>query len=438
MNRPYMTVTEVTDYGPYITKIILPLPVAVKSEVITEDIFNIYVERRNKKNGEVLQVRKDFTSEETYSSKGYCLVTKAYTSDVEGNITLIGSYITLELECEAIYRLNSEIAYLEHNVFVFCDFRITQVKEIPTKNEPISGLVYDHFSAGKMEQVRGWVNSKSSYAEMPLRFGYYSPNMSKEKRPLIIWLHGGGEGGFDTTVAYAGNNVVNLSSEKVQKIFGGAYVLAPQVPTMWMDDGSGEFTWSGNSKYVSALKALIDEFVSVHPNIDVNRIYIGGCSNGGFMTMRMIIDYPGFFAAAFPVCEALLDKMITGQQIKDIKNTPIWFTHAQNDTIVDPEITAIPTYERLLKAGAPNVHFSYFDKVVDTSGIFKDSEGNPFEFFGHGTWIYMLKDECVLDYDGSPVKVNGKDVTLLQWLALQSKNIGHNEDTSEIQYNKIN
>lgn len=50
----------------------------------------------------------------------------------------------------------------------------------------------------------------------------------------------------------------------------------------------------------------------------------------------------------------------------------------------------------------------------------------------------MLKDECVLDYDGSPVKVNGKDVTLLQWLALQSKSIGHNKDTSEIQYNKIN
>lgn len=438
MNRPYMTVTEVTDYGPYVTKIILPLPETVKSEVITEDTFNVYVERRNKKNGEILQLRKDFISEETHSSKGYCLVTKAYTSDVEGNKTTIGSYVTLELECEAIDRLNSEIAYLEHNVFVFCDFRITQVKEIQTENDPISGLVYDHFSAGKMEQVRGWVNSKSSYAELPLRFGYYSPNMSKEKRPLIIWLHGGGEGGYDTTVAYAGNNVVNLSSEKVQKIFGGAYVLAPQVPTMWMDDGSGEFTWGGNSKYVSALKALIDEFVSVHPNIDVNRIYIGGCSNGGFMTMRMIIDYPGFFAAAFPVCEALLDKMITDQQIKDIKNTPIWFTHAQNDTIVDPEITAIPTYERLLKACAPNVHFSYFDKVVDTSGIFKDSEGNPFEFFGHGTWIYMLKDECVLDYDGSPVKVNGNDVTLLQWLALQSNRIGHNKDTSEIQYNKIN
>jgi predicted esterase len=436
MKRSYRTITEVTDFGPYITKIILPLSKSIKSDELSEDTFNVYVERRSKKTGEVLQLRKDWNSVELYPSKGYCCVTNAYTSDSEGNKNEKGSHATLELECEAIHRLNSETAFeQEHNVYVFCDFRITQVKEIQTYNDTISGLVFDHFGGGKMEQIKGWVNNESSYAEMPLCFGYYSPNMNKEKRPLIIWLHGAGEGGYDTSIAYTGNNVVNLSSEKVQEIFGGAYVLAPQVPTMWMDDGSGEYTKSGNSMYVLALKALIDEFIHLHPDIDTNRIYIGGCSNGGFMTMRMIIDYPGFFAAAYPVCEALYDNVITDQNIEDIKNTPIWFTHAKNDEIVKPEITVIPTYERLLKAGAPNVHFSYFDKVVDTSGIFNDKEGNPFEFFSHGTWIYMLKDECELDYDGSPVKVNGNDVTLLQWLALQSKQITDQNRKSYVEFN---
>lgn len=421
MNRSYMTVTEVTDYGPYVTKIILPISEPVKSEAVSKETFNVYVERRSKKTGEVLQLRTDWTSEELHPSKGYCRVTEAYTSDAEGNKSELGSHITLELEIEAIDRLNSEVAFLEHNVYVFCDFRVTQVKELPTDHDSISGLVFDHFSGGKMEQVNGWVNSQSSYTDMPMRFGYYTPTMSSGKRPLIIWLHGAGEGGYDTAIAYTGNNVVNLSSEKVQSLFGGAYVLAPQVPTMWMDDGSGEYTQSGNSMYVNALKALIDEFVESHSDIDTNRIYIGGCSNGGFMTMRMIIDYPGFFAAAYPVCEALYDKVITNQDIEAIKNTPIWFTHAKNDTVVKPENTVIPTYERLIKAGAPNVHFSFFDKVVDTSGIFKDAEGNPFEFFGHGSWIYMLKDECLFDYDGTSVKEDGSKVTLLQWLALQSK-----------------
>lgn len=423
MDYSYKTVTQITDYGPYITKIILPLTESIKTEVLAKDTFKVYVERRNKKTGEIIQLRKDWTSDEVFPSKGYCHVLKIYTSDEEGRKTELSNHVTLELECDASSGLNSEIAFLDqgHNEYVFCDFRITQVKEIHTDKGSISGFVYNHFSGGHMEQVKGWINSESTFADMPLHFGYYSPSISSDKRPLIIWLHGAGEGGYDATIAYTGNNVVNLSSEKIQEIFDGAYVLAPQVPTMWMDDGSGEYTKNGKSMYVTALKALIDEFISNHANIDRNRIYIGGCSNGGFMTMRMIIDYPGFFTAAYPVCEALYDEFITDQNIEDIKHTPIWFTHAKNDTIVDPKVTVIPTYKRLIEAGATNVYFSYFDKVVDHSGLFKDHEGNPFEFFGHGTWIYMLRDECVLDYDGSSVKVNDKDVTLLQWLALQSK-----------------
>ena len=90
---------------------------------------------------------------------------------------------------------------------------------------------------------------------------------------------------------------------------------------------------------------------------------IGGCSNGGFMTMRMVIDFPDFFAAAYPVCEALYDETISDVDIGKIAHMPIWFTHAACDTIVPPEETAVPTYKRLKAAGAENVHFSYYDRV---------------------------------------------------------------------------
>lgn len=56
--------------------------------------------------------------------------------------------------------------------------------------------------------------------------------------------------------------------------------------------------------------ALIQEYVAKNPDIDPNRIYIGGASNGGYMTMLMIRDYPNYFAAAFPVCEGLNDRLI--------------------------------------------------------------------------------------------------------------------------------
>ena len=49
----------------------------------------------------------------------------------------------------------------------------------------------------------------------------------------------------------------------------------------------------------------------IRDSIDTNRIYLGGDSNGGFMTMKMLIRNPGRYAAAFPVCEALDDSAIT-------------------------------------------------------------------------------------------------------------------------------
>ena len=67
-------------------------------------------------------------------------------------------------------------------------------------------------------------------------------------RPLVIWLHGAGEGGTDPTIAYTGNKVVNLSGPEIQAKLGGAWILAPQTPTMWMDDGSGQYGRTGRSK----------------------------------------------------------------------------------------------------------------------------------------------------------------------------------------------
>ena len=40
---------------------------------------------------------------------------------------------------------------------------------------------------------------------------------------------------------------------------------------------------------------------------------------------------------------------------------------------------------------------------------------------GHFSWIYSHANKCQLDYDGKPVKVDGQPVTLMGWLARQSK-----------------
>lgn len=422
MARVYHKITEVTDFGPFTTKLVLPVDVTVQAADVRAEYFNVYVERKDE-TGKIVMLPKSWTElDKLVESKGYCTVTDAYPSDLEGRREDSGSYITLELKYGPDYPLTSPMAFIQFvNRYVICDFRITQIADIQTESGKLSGMVFDLCAGDTMKQAESFLHGISQYEE-PLRYGYFIPQSGNGKRPLIIWLHGGGEGGMDPKVAYTGNKVVNLASEEIQAKFGGAYVLVPQAPTFWMDDGSGQYTRTGKSKYVKALKALIDEFIANNETgIDTDRIYIGGCSNGGFMTMRMIIDYPDFFTAAYPICEALYDETISDADIEAIKHIPIWFTHAKGDPTVKADETVLPTYQRLKQAGAPQVYLSYFDEVIDLHGVFTDENGEPYRYHDHFSWIYALNDDCRLDYDGKPVVVDGKEVTLMEWLALQRK-----------------
>ena len=58
--------------------------------------------------------------------------------------------------------------------------------------------------------------------EVPLAYCYYRPEEADaHKVPLLIWLHGAGEGGKEPLIAATGNKVVNLISPEIQKLFGG-------------------------------------------------------------------------------------------------------------------------------------------------------------------------------------------------------------------------
>ena len=178
---------------------------------------------------------------------------------------------------------------------------------------------------------------------------------------------------------------------------------------------------NGVSVYTEALMKLIAEYVNGNDDVDANRIIIGGCSNGGYMTMNLITKYPDYFAAAYPICEAYTDAWLTDEMLTSIKNMPIWFTHAATDTTIDPYSSTIATYQRLQDMGAENVHFTFFDNVVDTTGLYQQANGKPYEYMGHFSWIYTLNNECLKDYDGAAVTLNGKEVSIWEWLAAQSK-----------------
>ena len=177
---------------------------------------------------------------------------------------------------------------------------------------------------------------------------------------------------------------------------------------MWMDGGDGNYqNGDKGSMYEKTLFELIQNVVKNNSEIDPDRIIIGGCSNGGYMTMEMVLKHPDYFLKAYPICEAFYDEFITDDMLKAVKKggTEFWFTYAKNDTTVDPTLTAIPTIKRMQKLGIP-VHTSVWDDVHDTTGRFwldedgqltSEKTGTPYQYMGHWSWIYFDNNSNICD-----------------------------------------
>ena len=320
---------------------------------------------------------------------------------------------------------------------------------------------------------------------LKLEMAAYEPENFKlgAKKSLIVWLHGQGEGGTDPDIDILGTETSALAKEEIQKYFTsggtdtkGAFVLAVQSPTYWMDEGDGtNGNGSGISRYTQILMDTIKEYVKHNPYVDTNRIYLAGDSNGGYMTVNMIITYPDYFAAAVPICEAYayheyvrnndgtyktndievlaggensaVSKFVetkklwvTNAKIQKMKKTPVWFIAAADDGIVTPSKFSLPTYRDLLRAGADNAWYSYYENVIGT-----DVPNSRFP--GHFSWIYFLnnqvegvqnrdkiknsKDTETFGFEPSnagkggneKAKVNGKTFgNIFEWMNFQKKN----------------
>ena len=310
------------------------------------------------------------------NDKGNIVINLKYGKDVVGANTL--SYVTGDVS---------------RNVLMDLEYRVDQKKKIKDYKTGfhIQGKIVD-------EEADKFVAAKSKSG---VNYQYFKPVNKDDgkKHPLIIWFHGNGEGGYkdyqnNVSQKLANRGAVAFAEDKTQKIFGGAYVVAPQADDTWYNNYS--------KGYIKSVKAMIDEFASEN-NIDKNRIYIFGASAGGYMSFRMMIEYPDYFAA-FSTSAAALDKAAisggvatTAQDLMKIRNKPLWMVHAQNDPTISYENTSKRVYDVLSKYGAilssyPNV------KIGET------------EYNGHWSWIYSLRN----------MPVNDKGEHLFEWMARQN------------------
>ena len=139
---------------------------------------------------------------------------------------------------------------------------------------------------------------------------------SKEKWPLLVFLHGLGERGRDINKVKA-TGLPELIEQGKQVPF---IVVSPQCPgTSW---------WPYET---SKVLALIDEITEKYP-VDKNRIYLTGLSMGGFGTWAVAGAYPDRFAAVAPICGGGYPFVAV-----NLKNVPVWAFHGGADPVVPIE-----------------------------------------------------------------------------------------------------
>ena len=399
-----------------------------------------------------------------------------YISDKMGDKAYKSNYITFELEVTtkkdsfsysaSPFKYNSKLLMNEwspdyvvsiENGFVKIGtetFRVDNLTKNSINNRIVPGTKLFNFRNKISEHYSNPITKKIDNLE--LQIAAYEPIELKteNKKPLIIWLHGQGEGGTDPDIAILGNEVSALAKSEIQSYFTsgknmekGAFVLIIQSPTYWMDEGDGKNgNGSGVSRYTEILMKAIENYVNDNPFVDKNRIYIGGASNGGYMTMNMIIEYPHYFAAAYPICEAysyyeyernndgtykrksenilgtsnfiLTNKLwFTPEKINKIKNIPIWFINSANDNVVTPKDFSLPSYQALLKAGAKNAWYSYYESV-------KGIDVKNLEYLGHFSWTYVLNNKVGGVQDTKKI-INSTDKKTFGFVPSNSANGGN-------------
>ena len=179
-----------------------------------------------------------------------------------------------------------------------------------------------------------------------------------------------------------------------------------------MQNEQGQYTRGDvNDVYNESLMALFRNYLKEHPSVDPNRIYVGGCSNGGYMTQKLMLLNPDFFAAGFPSALAYFAEFLSKKDVETLAEQSVWYIHSKDDPVTKASETVIPTYEKLMEAGAKDIHLSLYDHVIDLYGVYG---GEDYHLNGHFSWIYSHRNHA-------KKVIDGKMVTVMEWLANRRK-----------------
>lgn len=256
----------------------------------------------------------------------------------------------------------------------------------------------------------------SAHDENGIRYRLKAPE-GQGPRPLVLFLHGGGECGTDNLRQLTGT----LGAIELAERLADFYVMAPQAPTggmtdeerfaklqsrgdpyrvclrMKTDNGPLDSGWTRD--YLAKVCAQIRSLIA-GGQVDPARVYLFGLSMGGAGALKALSVAPDLFAAAVIVCPSM-----NGESYPIMANlppVPVYFATSYIDHQPARHAYMYRAMESLRQAGRQDVRFTIFlpeDLEPYGIGVTPDLTEEEQRDENHNSWVLALHNEYgILDW----------------------------------------
>lgn len=227
----------------------------------------------------------------------------------------------------------------------------------------------------------------------------YRPK-STTPRPLILFLHGGGECGTDNVMQMVGT----VGAMRLAELYPDMCVMAPQAPPRPAGEGlppmnrdfksivtSGAHGWSRT--YLGLVCDEIRKMIA-DGQVDPRRVYVTGLSMGGCGTITAMSVGADLFAAAAPICPTMTPDSF--EILRGLVHAKIWVSTAYVDHTIYRHKYITDAIMELRDKGNKDARLTiYSPEELAAYGIGIDPELSLRELFAenHSSWILTYHNE---------------------------------------------
>jgi polyhydroxybutyrate depolymerase len=210
----------------------------------------------------------------------------------------------------------------------------------------------------------GQTNNTISSSGSNRRFLMYVPQNVTLPAPVMFAFHG-----FNNDEECTMNNFGLRQLADLNK-FIAVTPRGSGLPLQW---NAGDCCGLSNSNDVQFFRDMVAKLRTMG-SVDMNRIYSGGYSNGGYMSYRLACEASDLLAGIYPVAGAL-SKETTFSCQRQVKPIPAVHFHGTSDTVIRYS-EALDSFSRYPKVAAMNC------------------QGSPAETFRQGTASCQAYQAC--------------------------------------------